>query len=94
MRILAKILLFPLVLALTILIAVCRFICAFAGAVLAVLAGILFLIGLATLVLLRDPHGSITAFVLAFLVSPYGIPLFVDRLVDRLDGLNRAIKSI
>lgn len=94
MRIFAKILFFPVVVALTILVAVCRFICSFSGMVLAVLAGLLFLVGLGTLTLLRDPRGSVVSFVLAFLISPYGIPLFLNWLVDKLDDLNYAIKSI
>lgn len=94
MRILAKILLFPVVVALTILVAVCRFICSFSGAVLMVLASLLFIAGLAVLVLLRDPRSSVTAFVFAFLISPYGIPLFLNWLVDKLDDLNYAIKGI
>lgn len=94
MRILAKILLFPIAVALSILIAVCRFICSFSGVVLAVLAGLLFMVGLATLTLLRDPRGSVISFVLAFLVSPYGIPLFLNWLVDKLDDMNYAIRSI
>lgn len=94
MRILANIILFPVMVALSILIAVCRFICSFSGVVLAVLAGLLFMVGLATLTLLRDPRGSVISFVLAFLVSPYGIPLFINWLVDKLDDLNYAIRSI
>lgn len=94
MRILAKILLLPVVVALTILVAVCRFICSFSGVVLFVLAGLLFLVGLGTLTLLRDPRGSVVSFVLAFLISPYGIPLFLNWIVDKLDDLNCAIKSI
>lgn len=94
MRILAKLILFPVVVALTILVAVCRFICSFSGIVLAVLAGLLFLVGLGTLTLLRDPRGSVVSFVLAFLISPYGIPLFLNWLVDKLDDLNFAIKGI
>ena len=62
--------------------------------VLAVLAGFLFLVGLATLTLLRDPRESAISFVLAFLISPYGIPLFMNWLVDKLDDLNYAIRSI
>lgn len=54
MRILAKILLFPVVVALTILVAVSRFICSLSGAVLTVLASLFFIAGLAVLVLLRD----------------------------------------
>lgn len=94
MRILAKILLLPVAVALTILVAVCRFICTFSGAVLMIFAGILFLVGLGTLVLLRDPRGGVISFVLAFLISPYGIPLFINWLVDKLDDLNCAIKGI
>jgi hypothetical protein len=94
MRILAKILLFPVMVALTLVVTVCRFISAFSGAVLAVLSGLLFLVGLATLTLLRDPRGSVISFVFAFLISPYGIPLFVDWLIDRLDDLKYAIRGI
>lgn len=94
MRILAKIILFPIVVALTILVAVCRFIGSFSGMVLAVLAGLLFLVGLATLTLLRDPRGSVISFVLTFLISPYGIPLFLNWLVNKLDDLSCAIRSI
>jgi len=94
MRIITKIILFPVMVALAILVAVCRFICSFSGMVLAVLAGLLFLVGLGTLALLRDPRGSVISFVLAFLISPYGIPLFFNWLVDKLDDLNCAIKSI
>lgn len=94
MKILAKIILFPIVVTLTILVAVCRFIGSFSGIVLAVLAGLLFLVGLATLTLLRDPRGSIISFVLAFLISPFGIPLFMKWLVDKLDDLSYAIRSI
>ena len=94
MRIFARILFFPVVVVLTILVAVCRFICSFSGAVLMVLASLLFIAGLAVLVLLRDPRSSVTAFVFAFLISPYGIPLLLNRLVDKLDDLNVAIKGI
>ena len=44
MRILLKILLFPVVLVLTVLVAFCRFFCLFSGLILGILAGLLFLI--------------------------------------------------
>ena len=53
-----------------------------------------FLIGLGTLIVLRGPHGSVFDFVLAFLISPYGIPLFLDWVVDKLDDLEFAIQNI
>ena len=49
MRILLKILLFPVVLVLTVLVAFCRFFCLFSGMVLGIVAVLLFLIGLLVL---------------------------------------------
>lgn len=49
MRILLKILLFPVVLVLTVLVVFCRFFCLFSGLILGLLAGLLFLIGLLVL---------------------------------------------
>ena len=46
MRILLKILRFPVVLVLTVLVAFCRFFCLFSGMVLGIVAVLLFLIGL------------------------------------------------
>lgn len=62
MRILAKMMFFPVVMALTILVAVCRFLCSFSGMML-VLAGFLFLVGLGTLTLLHNPRGNGVIFV-------------------------------
>lgn len=94
MRILAKIFLFPVVVALTVLVAVCRFVCAFSGVLLGVLSFLVFLIALGSIFLLRDVHYGITALIMAFAISPYGIPLFVSWIVDKLDDLNFAIRSI
>lgn len=49
MRIILKVLLFPVVLVLTVLVAFCRFICLFSGMILGILAVLLFLIGLLVL---------------------------------------------
>ena len=54
MRILLKVLLFPLTLFLTLLVAFCRFFCLFSGMVLSIAAMVLFLLGL---VLLVSPYG-------------------------------------
>lgn len=94
MRIILKILLFPVTLVLTILILVCRFLCNFSSAILGIVSIVLFLLGLGIVIILQDPPGSLTAFIIAFLISPYGIPKFADWLIDRLDDLNYAIKSI
>ena len=49
MRILLKVLLFPLTLFLTLLVAFCRFFCLFSGMVLSIAAMVLFLLGLVLL---------------------------------------------
>ena len=69
MRIIIKILLFPIVLALTLLVAFCRFFCLFSGMVIGFL-------------------------VLAWLVSPYGLPLAASWLTERVADFNHMLKSI
>lgn len=53
MRILLKVLLFPLALFLTLLVAFCRFFCLFSGMVLSIAAMVLFLLGLVLLFAVR-----------------------------------------
>lgn len=94
MRLLIKVLLFPVTLLLSIAVALCRFICDLSGALLAVAAVILFTLAAGTLILLKDPPGALTAAIFAFVISPYGIPKLAEWFIDRLDDLNYAIKSI
>jgi hypothetical protein len=94
MRLLFKILLFPITLMLSIVVGVCRFVCDCSGAVLGVIASLLFTMALLALILLREPRGALTTAVAAFLLSPYGIPKLAEWFIDRLDDLNGAMKSI
>ena len=89
MRILLKILL----LVLTVLVAFCRFFCLFSGMILGIVAVLLFLIGLLVLFAGRV-DGFIGFMVLAWLVSPYGLPLAASWLTDRVADFNRMLKSI
>ena len=97
MRIFLKILLFPVVLVLTVLVAFCRFFCRFfclfSGMILGIVAVLLFLIGLLVLFAGRV-DGFIGFMVLAWLVSPYGLPLAASWLTDRVADFNRMLKSI
>jgi len=94
MRILFKIVLFPITLVLSIVVGVCRLVCGFSGAVLGVISTLLLTLALLTLVLLKEPGGALTTAIIAFVVSPYGIPKLAEWLVDRLEDLNDAVKSI
>lgn len=93
MRIIIKILLFPIVLALTLLVAFCRFFCLFSGIVLGIVAFLLFLLGIVVLFAGRV-DGFIGFLVLAWLVSPYGLPLAASWLTERVADFNHMLKSI
>ena len=93
MRIIIKILLFPIVLALTLLVAFCRFFCLFSGMVLGIVAFLLFLLGIVVLFAGRG-DGFIGFLVLAWLVSPYGLPLAASWLTERVADFNHMLKSI
>ena len=93
MRIIIKILLFPIVLALTLLVAFSRFFCLFSGMVLGIVAFLLFLLGIVVLFAGRV-DGFIGFLVLAWLVSPYGLPLAASWLTERVADFNHMLKSI
>ena len=87
-----KILAAPFVVVLTILAAVVSFLFCVAGAgggvgcvVLTLLAVVLFIGG--------QTLGGVVFLVLAFLVSPYGIPAIADWLVEWLYSLNYALRD-
>ena len=106
MRILFKILLFPISLVLTIFVAVSMFVVERCAVVLNILSGIIFIAAIAgySQYLFGWPFGTagnaptlqlaIIGTVFAFLLSPYGLPTLVAWLLGKLDNLNGAIKSI
>ena len=94
MRILLKILFFPVTLMLSLFIAVCRFIFCFSEALLSVISSIVVFILFAALIIPTIENPTIKLWAMAFLISPFGIIRFADWLLDKLDDLNFAIKSI
>jgi hypothetical protein len=106
LRILFKILLFPISLVLTVIVAFSSFIIVQCAAILNIISGLLFLGALLCYAqyFFGFPYGSawethelvtaVTITVTAFIISPYGLPSLVMRAVDKLDDLNLAIKSI
>lgn len=94
MQILLKILLFPITLILTILLAICEFICLFGTMFLSILALLLFVLALGIMIFLGEVQDGIKAMVLAYLISPYGIPLFASWLIGKLQVANERLKSI
>jgi len=94
MRILLKVLFFPITLILTVLILFFDFICLFSTAVLSILSFVVFMIALGTIFILRETSEGIRIIVLAYLIRPYGIPMFAAWLIAKIEGLNDMLKSI
>lgn len=91
-----KILAAPFVVVLTILAAVVSFLFCVAGAVCVVgcVVGCVVLTLLAVVLFIGGQTlGGAVFLVLAFLVSPYGIPAIADWLVERLYSLNYALRD-
>jgi len=106
MRVLFKILLFPITLLLTVLVAAGRFLTVKCAFLLYIVSGILFFGSVVFIIAYFTgwPLGgagtadhlqtAIITGVCAFLLSPYGLPKLAMWVMDRLDDLNGAIKSI
>jgi len=106
MRIFFKIFLFPVSLILTIVVAFSMFLIEHCAMILNIFSGVLFFGALAAYLRYffgwpigiagetSTLHLAIFATVFAFILSPSGLPLLMIWLVDRLDDLNIAIKSI
>ena len=91
MRIILKLLAAPFVLALTLLVAVLNFAFSFASWVFCALS-FLCLIG-ALFALITGDRWGIQGLVIAFAVSPFGLPAVAEWLIDKLDSLNYSLKS-
>ncbi len=95
MRILLKILLFPITLSLTIILLFSEFICLFGTMFLSILALLLFVLALGgTMIILKDMQDGLRAMVLAYLISPFGIPMLASWLIGRIGQINERLKAI
>ena len=94
LRFFIKVLLFPITLALTLLVAFARFFCLFSRMVLSIIAGAFFLFGVLML-FIGEWQGFIGFSLLAWAISPYGLPGAASWLTiryNKLRKLNRAKK--
>jgi hypothetical protein len=92
MRIILKILAAPFVVALTLLWAVMVFVFSWAETVLHYVSGLSLLASVA-LFIMGQTTGGIVFAVIAFLISPVGIPAIAGVLIDMLDSLNCVLKD-
>lgn len=94
MRILLKILLFPITLALSIIVLVCEFLCVFSTMLLSILAFLMFVLALAIMILLGEVGEGLKALLAAYLISPYGVPMLAAWLIGAVGGINERLKAI
>jgi len=92
MRIILKILAAPFVVVLTVSWALLIFVFCWAETLLQYVSGIAGLIAL-VLFIMGQTTGGIVFAVIAFLISPVGLPAIAKWLIDRLDDMNDALKN-
>lgn len=92
MRLIFKLLAFPFVLVTGLLYLVCKFLLIASGAVLGILSGIVFLASL-VLFFTAGVWAGLAWLVIAFLISPYGLPMAAAWLVGMIGGANHALKD-
>ncbi|MBG0765907.1 MAG: hypothetical protein H0S78_13750 [Tissierellales bacterium] len=94
MRILLKIILFPITLILTVILLICEFICLFGSALLSILAFVIFVLALAIIIFVGETHDGIKTLVLAYLISPYGVPMLATWVIGKIGQVNEWVKAI
>ena len=92
MRLIFKLLAFPFVLVTGLLYLVCKFLVIASGAVLGILSGIVFLASL-VLFFTAGVWAGLPWLVIAFLISPSGLPMAAAWLVGMIGGANHALKD-
>ena len=92
MRLIFKIFALPFLLVLSLLAAVLMFLFNVAGWFLSLASGILAVIAVGLFVLQHQSVGGVAFLVLAFLLSPYGLPAIAEFLIGLLDELNYSLR--
>ncbi|MGM9606329.1 MAG: CD1845 family protein [Oscillospiraceae bacterium] len=92
MRIILKILATPFMLVLTLTVAVLSFLHSLAAWALGILALIFAVCGVFACTIGGDPAAGIQMLIIAFLVSPFGLPVLAEWLISKLDDLNYSLR--
>ena len=92
MRIILKIIAAPFVLALTLAVAVLSFVFSLASWAFSVLSLLFAACALFSIFIEGDTAWGIQGLVIAFCVSPFGLPAVAEWLIVKLDGFNYSLK--
>ena len=92
LKLLLKILVAPVILLLTVAIWICVGIVYISGLVLGLISMVVALLGVAVLIT-YSPQNGIILLVMAFLISPYGLPMAAIWLLGKVQDLKFAIQD-
>lgn len=92
LKLLLKILMAPVILALTIFIWLCVGIVYVSGMVLGIISMVMAVLGVAVMIT-YSPANGVIALVMAFLISPFGLPKAAFWLLGMVQGLKFAIQD-
>ena len=93
MRILLKILLFPITVALNILLGISKFVFVFGGGLLSVLSFVLFVLGIG-IIIVASFSQAVPAFIAGYLLSPWGLPMIGVWIIARVEYFNDWLKGV
>ncbi len=93
MRILLKILLFPITLALNILLGISKFVLVFGGGLLGVLSFVFFVLGIG-IIIVASFSQAVPAFIAGYLISPWGLPMIGAWIIARVEYFNDWLKEV
>ena len=93
MKLIAKIIALPFILALTLLVAVLGFLFSLSGWLFSIAAAVLGILGGLSLIMGYGAAVGVPALIMAFLISPFGLPAVADWIIDKLDDLNYSLKT-
>ena len=93
LKLLLKILVAPVILALTLFVWICVGIVYVSGLVLGLLSMVIALLGVAVLVT-YSPQNGLILLVMAFLISPFGLPKLAFWLLGKVQDLKFAIQDL
>lgn len=91
MKLLLKLLTAPLMLALTLLVAVMMFLFEICSLLLTIASIIMALLGIG-LFLISSPTGGVIYLIIAFLLSPYGLQAIASYVIGAVDSLNGSLR--
>lgn len=92
MRLILKLLAVPFALALTLVAALCSIALSVSGKVLGAVSGIVFILSV-VLLATGQTAGGIAWMAVAFIVSPFGLPVFAEWLVGLLDSAGHMLRT-